>query len=137
MGLNFYQLNNKQDAGQCTASSVPLIPKWMELPRTEDPPWAYPYAMPYGHGLVRADRPRGKEYGSHLVIPCLYHLANFPKLINIGWGVSVGEPKFTSDGVKATFGNEFPKAIGAWICLLIQGGDTPKTLPLPSRAGGH
>ena len=88
--------------------------------------------MPYGHGLTKADRPRGKEYGSYVVIPCLYHLEIFPKLINLGWGISVGEPKFTSDGVKATFGHEFPEAIGARICLLIQGGDTPKILPIPS-----
>ena len=72
-----------------------------------------------------------------MVIPCLYYLAKFPKLINIGWGVSVSEPKFTSDGVKADFKHEFPKAIGAFICLLIKGGDTPKNAPLPSIAGGH
>ena len=85
----------------------------MGLTRTEDPSWACPSAMPDGHGLVKADLPRGKEDGSHVVIPCLYHLANLPKLINIGWGVSVSEPKFTSDGVKAAFIDEFPGAIGA------------------------
>ena len=89
------------------------------------------------HGLVKADCPRGKENGSHVVIPCLYNMANFPKLINIGWGVSVSEPKLTSDGVKATFRHELPQTIGAWICLLIKGGDTQKNIPLPSRAGGH
>ena len=52
--------------------------------------------MPDGHGLVEEDCPRGKEYGSRVVILCLYHLANFPKLMNIGWGVSGGETKFTS-----------------------------------------
>ena len=72
-----------------------------------------------------------------MVIPCLYHLENFPKLINIGWGVSVSEPKFTSDGVNAEFIHESPQAIGAWICLVIKGGDTPKIFPLPYRAGGH
>ena len=72
-----------------------------------------------------------------MVITCLYHLENLPKIINIGCGVSVGEPKFTSDGVKASFRHELPKAIGAWICLLIKGGDNPKIPPLPSRAGGH
>ena len=84
--------------------------------------------MPAGHGLVEADFPRGKEFGIHVVIPCLYHLANLPKLINIGGGggVSVSEPKFTSDGIKAAFRHEFPKAIGEWICLFIKGGDTPK-----------
>ena len=62
--------------------------------------------MPYGHGIVESDCPRGKEYGSHVVITCLHHLANFPKLINIWWGVSVSEPKFTSYGVKSVFINE-------------------------------
>ena len=109
----------------------------MGLPSTEDPSWEFPYAMPDGHGLVKADFPRGKEYGSHVVIPCLYHLKNLPKLINIGWGVGVSEPKFMSDGVKAAFIREFPEPIGAWIFPLIKGGDTPKILPLPSRAGGH
>ena len=65
------------------------------------------------------------------------NLANLPKLINIGWGVSVSEPKFTSDGVKVEFRHELPKAIGAWIFLLIKGSNTPKIVPLPSRAGGH
>ena len=70
----------------------------MGLPRTDDLSWACPSAIPDGHGLVEADFPRGKEYGSRVVIPCLYHLVDFPKLINIGWGVSVSEPKFMSDG---------------------------------------
>ena len=113
MGLTVYQLNNKQDSVQFTAISVPLITKWMGLPRTEYPSWACPPAMSDGHGLVEAYYPRGKEYGSHAVIPCLYHLDNLPKLINIGWGVSVSEPKFTSDCIKATFRQESPKAIGA------------------------
>ena len=43
-----------------------------------------------------------------MFIPCLYHLENFPKIINIGWGVSVSEPKFKSDGVKADFRHEPP-----------------------------
>ena len=49
------------------------------------------------------------------------------------------EPKFTSDGVKAAFRNEFPQAIGAWIFLLIKGGyiPPPPLPPLPSRAGGN
>ena len=67
----FYKLNNKQDSGQFTASIVPLIPKWMVLPSTEDPSWGFPYDMPYGHVLVEADFPRGKEDGSHVVIPHL------------------------------------------------------------------
>ena len=46
-----------------------------------------------------------------MVIPCLYHMEIFPKLINIEWGVSVSEPNFTSDGVKAAFRYEFPEAI--------------------------
>ena len=37
MGLAFYQLNNKQDSVQFTASSVTLIPKYMGRTRTEDP----------------------------------------------------------------------------------------------------
>ena len=69
--------------------------------------------MPYGHGLVEAYLPRGKENGSHVVIPCLYHMANLPKLINIGWGFSVSEPKFKSDGVTSSFRHEFPETIGA------------------------
>ena len=64
-------------------------------------------------------------------------MANLPKLINIGWGVSVSEPRFTSDGVKAAFRHEFPEAIRACICLLIKGVDTPKIVPLPSITGGH
>ena len=72
-----------------------------------------------------------------MVIPCLYHLSNLPTLINIEWGVSVNEPKFTIDGVKSELRHEFPKPIGAWICLLIEGYDTPKILFLPSREGGH
>ena len=59
--------------------------------------------MPDVHGIVEVDFPRGKEDGSHVVIPCYNHMTNFPKLINIGWEVSVSEPKFTSDGVKASF----------------------------------
>ena len=43
-----------------------------------------------------------------MVIPCLYHLENFPKLINIGWGVSFSEPKFIIDGVKAALRYEPP-----------------------------
>ena len=109
----------------------------MGLPMTEDPSWVCPAAMSDGHGLVEAYLPRGKEDGIHVVIPCLYHLESFPKLINIWWGVSVSEPKFTSDGVKAAFRHEFPEAIGAWIFLLIKGGDTPKIVPLPYRSGGH
>ena len=93
--------------------------------------------MPDGHVLVKAYFPRGKEDGSHVVIPCLYHLANLTKIINIGWGVSVSEPEFMSDGVKVAFIHEFPEAIRTWIFLLIKGGDTQKILPLPSRAGGH
>ena len=93
--------------------------------------------MPDRHVLVESDCPIGKEDGSHVVIPCLYHPVDFPKLINIGWGVSVSEPRFTSDGVKAAFRHELPEAIEAWICLLIKGGDPPKHFPLPSRAVGH
>ena len=93
--------------------------------------------MPDGHVLVKAYLPRGKEYGSHVVIPCLYHLANFPKFINIGWGFSISEPKFTSYGIKVDFIHKYPESIGVWICLLIKGGDTPKIFPLPSIAGGH
>ena len=93
--------------------------------------------MTDGNALVETDCPIGKEYGSHGVISCLYHLVNFPKLINIGWGVSVSEPKLTSDGVKVTLYMNPLQEIGSWICLLIKGGDTPKTLPLPSIAGGH
>ena len=114
---------------------MPLIPKFMGLPRTEDTSWECPSDMPYGHGIVEADCPRGKEDVSQVVIPCLYHLENLPKLINIWWGVSVSEPKFMSDGIKAAFRHELSKEIGAFICLLIKGGDTPKILPLPSRAG--
>ena len=99
---------------------------------TEDPYLERPSSMIYGHGLVDADCPIGKEYVIHVVIPCLYHLDNFPKLINIGWGVSVSEPTFTSDGVKASFRHEFPEAVGVCICLLIKRGDTPKIVPLPS-----
>ena len=138
MGLTFYQLNNKKDDGQCTASSVPLIPKSMGLPMAEDPSWAFPSTIPNRYGLVKADYPRGKEDGSHVVIPYLYHLENFPNLIHVGWGGgSVSESKFTIDGVNAAFRHEFSQTIGAWICLLIKGGDTPKTFPLLSRAGGH
>ena len=71
MGLKFYQLKNKQDYRQCTAISVPIIPIWMGLPRTEYPSRSCPSAMPDGHGLVKEYLPRGKEYGSHVVIPCL------------------------------------------------------------------
>ena len=74
-------------SGQCTSISVPIFTKLMGLPRIEDPSWACPSAMPDGHGIVEEDFPRGKEDGSHVVIPCLYHLAKFPKLINIGWGL--------------------------------------------------
>ena len=93
--------------------------------------------MPYENVLVEADRPISKEDVCRVVIPYLYHLANFPRFINIGWGVSVIEPKFTCDGVKVDFGHELPKAIGAWILLLIKGEDTPKNVPLSYRPGGH
>ena len=109
----------------------------MGIPRTEYQYWACPSDIPGVNGLAKADCPRGKEYGSNVVIPCFYHLANFPKLINIGWGFSVSEPNFTSDGVKEYFRYEFPQAIGAWILLLIKGGEAPKILPLPSISGGH
>ena len=108
----------------------------MVLTRTEDLSWACPSAVPDGHGLVEADFLRIKEYGSRVVIICLYRLDNFPKLIDIGWGVSFIEPRFTSDGVKAAFRNKIPKAIRAWIFLLIKWGDIPKILPLPYRSGG-
>ena len=62
---------------------------------------------------------------------------NLPKLISIGWGVSVSETKFMSDGVKAEFRHEFPEAIGVYILLLIKGGETPKIVPLPSIVSGH
>ena len=81
----------------------------MGLPVTEDPSWACPSAIPEGHGTAEADPPRGKKDGSHVVIPCLYHLRKISKHINIGWGVSVSEPKFTSDGIKAEFIHEPPK----------------------------
>ena len=96
-----------------------------------------PSGIADGHVIVEVDCPGGKQDGSRVVIPCLYHLANLTKLINIGWGVSVSEPKFMSDGVKVAFIHEFPEAIRTWIFLLIKGGDTQKILSLPSRAGGH
>ena len=65
-----------------------------------------------------------------MVIPCLYHLDFFPKLINIRWEVSVSLPKFMGDGIKAAFRYEFPQAVGALIFFLIKGGDTPKILPI-------
>ena len=105
----------------------------MGIPRTEDPSWACPSDMLDVHGLVKEDFSRGKEYSCVHSMP--YHLANLPKIINIGWGVSVSEPKFTSDFVKADFRHELSKAIGAWISLLFKGVDTPKIVPLPSRAG--
>ena len=137
MFLTFYQLNNKQDSGQCTARSVPLIPKLMGLPRKEYSSRACPSSIPDGHRLVETCLPIVKKYEIHVVIPCLYHLAILPKLINIGWGVGVSEPRFTSDGVKAAFIHEFPEAIGSCICLLIKGVDTPKVFPIPYRTGGH
>ena len=136
MGLNFYQLNNKQYSVQCTANSFPLIPKWMGLLRTEDTYWECPFAMLDVHGLAKVYFPRGKEDGSHVVIPCLYYLEIFQKVINIRWRVSVSEPKFKSDDFKAALRHEFPKVVGVWIFLLIKGRDNPKTLPLPYRAGG-
>ena len=90
-----------------------------------------------GHGIAEADFPRVKGDGSHVVIPYLYHMVNFPKLINIGWEVSVSEPKFKSDGVKSAFRHEFLETIRGWICLLIKGVDTPKIVPISSRADGH
>ena len=51
--------------------------------------------------------------------------------------LGVSEHKFTSDGVKAAFRDKFPEAIGAWILLLIEGDDTPKIVPLPSREVGN
>ena len=87
--------------------------------------------------LSKAYFSRGKEDGSHVVIPCLYHLANFSKLINIGWRVIVSETKFTSDCIKSAFGHELPEAIGPWIFLLIKRLDTTKIVPLPSRSGGN
>ena len=93
--------------------------------------------MPDGHGLIESYCPRDKENGSHVVIPCIYHLENLPKLINVGWGVSISGHKFTTDDIKAPFRHELPEAIGAWICLLIKGGGTPNILPLPSRVDGH
>ena len=81
-GLTFYQ-HNKQDYRQFASSSVTLIPKCMGLTSTEDPFWACPSDIPDVHGLVEADLPRGEEYGSHVVIPCLNHMDNFPQLINI------------------------------------------------------
>ena len=79
---------------------------------TEYPSWSCPSTISGGHVLVGADFSIDKEDGSYVVIPCLYRLANFPKLINIGRRVSVSESKFTSDGVKAAFRHESPKAIG-------------------------
>ena len=93
--------------------------------------------MPDGHGIVEADFPRGKQYVSCIVILCIYHLARFPKLIKIGLGFSVSEPKFTSDDINSEFRHEFAEVIGEWICFLIKWGDTPKILSLPSRSGGH
>ena len=61
----------------------------------------------------------------------------FPMLINTGWGVSVIDPKLTSDGVKAEFRHELPKAIGEWIFLLIKGDDTPKNIPISYRESGQ
>ena len=78
----------------------------------KNPYQAYPYDILDVHGLIEAYCPRGKEDRSHVVIPCLYRLEIFPKITNIGWGISVSEPKFTSDGVKAVFRHELPKEIG-------------------------
>ena len=72
-----------------------------------------------------------------MVIPCLYYLAKFPKLINMWLDVIVIELKFMSDGIKADFRHNFSQAIGAWICLLIKGGDTPEVLTFPYRSGVH
>ena len=71
----------------------------MGLPRKEDTSWSYLSDIPDVNGLINADCLRGKEDGNHVFIPCLYHLANFIKLINIGWEVNVSEPNFPSDGV--------------------------------------
>ena len=69
--------------------------------------------MAYGHVLAKSDFPRGREDGSHVVISCINHLAALPKLINLGWGVSVSETKFTNDGDKALFLNiNYPRRIG-------------------------
>ena len=87
MDLTFYQLNNKQDGGQRTEISVTLTPKWMGIPRTEDPYWTCPSYITDGHGLFEVYFPRGKDDGIYMVIPCLYHMENFPKPINIGWGL--------------------------------------------------
>ena len=78
------------------------FPNGWWIPRTEYPYWACSSAMPDEHGIVEGDFPRVKEDGSRVghSIPLPYG-ENFPKLINIGWGVSVNEPKFTSDGVKS------------------------------------
>ena len=111
--------------------------KLMELPRKEYPSWEFPSAMPDEHVLIEVDCARGKEDVCRVVIPCLYHLAKFPRFINKRWGVSVIEPRFKSDGVKAYFRHEFPKTIGAWIFLLIKGGETPKNVPLSYRSGGY
>ena len=75
----------------------------MGIARIEDPSRACTSGISDGHGLIETDFPRGKEDGSHVVIPYIYPLENLPKLINIGWGVSVSEPKFTSDRVKVPF----------------------------------
>ena len=109
----------------------------MGILRKEDTSWACPSTMTDEHGLVEADWPRGKEYRSPVVITYLYPMMNFPKIINIGWVVSVSEPKFTIDGIKAAFRNEFPQEIGEWICLFIKGVGTPKPLHIPSKTGGH
>ena len=104
---------------------------------TEDLSYSCPSVIPDLHGLAKAYFQRGKEYGSHVVIPCLYHLANLPKLIHIGLGVSFSKPKFMSDGVETVFRHAFPQAIGAYICPLIKVGDTPKILPPPSIVDGN
>ena len=137
MGLTFYQLKNNQEDLQYISRGVPLIPKWMNFPRTEDPSWACTFAMPDRNGILEEDLPRDKEDGSCVVIPCFYYQENLPKLLNIGWSVSVSEPQSMSDGVKAALGYDFPKSIRALIFFLNKGGDTLKILPLPSISGGH
>ena len=89
--------------------------------------------MPDGNGLVEVDCPREqviwKSCGHFMPLPSSEFSITYQRGVGWGGGVSVSEPKFTSDGVKKRFLDlNYPKAIGGMDLPLDQRGVTlPKS----------
>ena len=96
-----------------------VVPKRVGLPRTEYPSGAGPLVVPNRHCLIKANNPSGKEYGSHVVVPRFYHLADLPDLVDKRRSLGVRKLEVPRDSNKTLPRHVVLKIVGAWILLLV------------------